>query len=322
MKNQKCIAFILSSLLLTAGLAGCGARTAPLDSAPSRADNSASSWADNDTSSWTGDESTLYPEPPAAYGIAYALEDAESSALGDAIWRESLKFYEAFGMTYDADKNELWYNGKLVRWFEDYYPVGDDGQGGMDFFNEKGVVDVYAVRDFSNRIQHADGSYDPSGQVVALKEFSAEEFAARDIQALRKPPVTLACAGDPLTQKERQAIAAEYAAFGITYDADADQWYFRGEKIRYFFDVLLSNGEPLNSGNFQGTIRNWWQDGGTVDVYTVRDFQRLNEDQNGMLTAVEAYNKQEFDARSSAAAQFWEEPQVQPGGWNFLEESN
>lgn len=302
MKNQKCIAFILSSLLLTAGLAGCGARTAPPDSA----------------SSWAGDEFTLSLETPAAYEVACALEDAESSALGEAVWRESLKLYETFGMTYDAEKNELWYNGNLVRWFEDYYPVGDNGQGGMDFFNEKGVVDVYAVRDFSNPIQHADGSYDPSGHVVALKEFSAEEFAARDIQALQKPPITIACAGNPPTPKEQQAIAAEYAAFGITYDSDTGQWYFHGEKIRYFFDVLLSNGEPLNSGNFHGTIRNWWQDGGTVDVYTVRDFQRLNENQNGTLTAVETYSEQEFDARSSTAAQFWEEPQVQPGGWNFF----
>ena len=51
---------------------------------------------------------------------------------------ERFKIYEQFGLIYDADKDELYYNGKTVRWFEDYYPVGTDSQSqaGIDFFND------------------------------------------------------------------------------------------------------------------------------------------------------------------------------------------
>lgn len=48
--------------------------------------------------------------------------------------------YEKYGMTYDAAKNELFYNGKLVRWFEDYYPLEESGNAGVDFFNEHGII--------------------------------------------------------------------------------------------------------------------------------------------------------------------------------------
>ena len=36
-------------------------------------------------------------------------------------------------------------------------------------------------------------------------------------------------------------MAEEYEAFGLTYDVKKDQWYFNGEKVRYFQDVLTSN---------------------------------------------------------------------------------
>ena len=52
--------------------------------------------------------------------------------------------YEPFGLRYDAEKDELRFDDQLVRWFEDYYPLSEDGaQAGNDFFNEDGVVDVY-----------------------------------------------------------------------------------------------------------------------------------------------------------------------------------
>ena len=81
-------------------------------------------------------------------------------------------------MTYDAGRNALYYNGKLVRWFEDYYPISDSGleMAGNDFFNEDGEVDVCAVRDLSSFVRFDDGSFDPSGKLVRLKEFLREEF--------------------------------------------------------------------------------------------------------------------------------------------------
>jgi hypothetical protein len=100
------------------------------------------------------------------------------------VYAEQFKIYGQFAMTYDADKDELYYNGKAVRWFEDYYSLGDCSKAGRDYFNEKGVVDVYAVRDLSGFVRANDGSFDPSGKLTGLEEFSEEEFAARDIEAI------------------------------------------------------------------------------------------------------------------------------------------
>ena len=80
-------------------------------------------------------------------------------------YEELFKPYAQFGLTYDASKNELTYNGKAVRWFEDYYTTADGSQAGRDFFNENGVVDVYAVRDFSSIIRADDGSYQCGVQI-------------------------------------------------------------------------------------------------------------------------------------------------------------
>lgn len=88
-------------------------------------------------------------------------------------------------MTYDAVKDELTYNGNLVRWFEDYYPIGNNETAGIDFLNENGTVDVYAVRDLESFSKAADGSVDPAGKLIGLKEFTQQEFDARDIEALK-----------------------------------------------------------------------------------------------------------------------------------------
>ena len=94
-----------------------------------------------------------------------------------------------------------------LRWFEDYYTTVDGSQAGRDFFNENGVVDVYAVRDFSGIIRADDGSFDPSGKLTGVKEFSATKFAARDIEAIKNPGPIIATSGNPLSAKELEDMA-------------------------------------------------------------------------------------------------------------------
>ncbi|MDE6923899.1 MAG: hypothetical protein K2P59_01375 [Acetatifactor sp.] len=202
---------------------------------------------------------------------------------------ERFKIYEQFGLTYDAAEDELYYNGKTVRWFEDYYPVGNDAQeqAGIDFWNENGVVDVYAVRDLDDFVRAGDGSYDPGGKLTGLREFTEEEFAARDIEAIKNPPLPVTFAGNPASAEEMQEMAKEYEAFGLTYDAKTDQWYFNGEKVRYFRDILTSNGESLGSGKFRGAMRSFGSEDGTVDVYPVRDYTKVNDSGYGTLTGIE-----------------------------------
>ena len=135
-----------------------------------------------------------------------------------------------------------------MRWFEDYYPLEDGSWAGRDYFNEKGVVDVYAVRDLSGIVRVGDGSFDPSGILTGLEEFSKEEFVARNIDAIRNQALITAVSGDLVSAKEFQEMVEEYGKFGVTYDAADGQWYFNGEKVRYFRDILTSNGESLGGG--------------------------------------------------------------------------
>jgi hypothetical protein len=221
----------------------------------------------------------------------------------DVSYEDQFKPYEQFGLTYDVGKNELQYNGKVVRWFEDYYTIEEGNQAGQDFFNENGVVDVYAVRDFGSPVRAGDGSFDPSGKLIGIKEFSAEEFAARDIDVIKNPPSPVAIAGNPPSIKELEDRAKEYEAFGVTYDVKNDQWYFNGEKVRCFRDVLTSNGESLTGGKFNGAIRNSWNENGVIDIYTVRDFTIPDADGYGTLTGVEKCSQEEFDEHTQSESQ-------------------
>ena len=195
--------------------------------------------------------------------------------------------YAPFGLRYDAEKDELRFDGQLVRWFEDYYPLSEDGtQAGNDFFNENGVVDVYAVRDRSELARRADGSYDPSGTLVGVEAFSEEAFAARDVEAIRNPAPVTAVAGEG-SKEELNAIAEGYAPFGVTYDAEEDQWYFNGEKVCFFRDVLTSNGKSLTGGGFRGAMRILSSAEGAVRIETVRDFTRPDFQGYGTLMDIQ-----------------------------------
>lgn len=262
-------------------------------------------------------------------GAAYALESiaVEGDGGGDSAARYGAAYvsgistkaerkqrsktfqpYSQYGMVYDEGKDELRYHGKAVRWFEDYYQLSEEESCGLDFFNENGVVDVHAVRDFSKPVTNGDGSIDPAGELVGLEPFSEKEFAARDIEAIKNPPVPVCYAaegGVGLDKAEQERIAAEYEPFGVTYDAKKDQWYFKGEKVRYFHDILTSNGESLSSGKFSGSMRSMNGEG-TVDIETVRDFQKPDAEGNGTLTGVKEISQEEYGKRK-AEAYFTEE---------------
>ena len=77
-----------------------------------------------------------------------------------------------------------------------------------------------------------------------------------------------------------------YAPFGVTYDAGADQWYFNGEKVCFFRDVLTSNGKSLTGGGFRGAMRILSSAEGAVRIETVRDFTRPDFQGYGTLTGI------------------------------------
>lgn len=202
--------------------------------------------------------------------------------------------YKEFGMHYDAEKDELTYNGKLVRWFEDFYSINSKEMAGLNFLNENGTVDVYAVRDSENTSKSADGSANSGGTLIGLKEFSQQEFDARDIEAYKNAQ-SVTTNGKLRGAEETAKLVEEYKAFGLTYDADNDQLFFNGEKVRYFQDVLTSNGEDLTSGKFKGEMRTLGNGTGTVDIFSIRDYSRLDSEKHGTLTGIEKFSQKEFD---------------------------
>ena len=284
MNTKNLLALALGGVLLVGCLAGCSTAAA----------------SQGDTLSTTG---TTSPQSPNASGPSLSATAEDGWADSDVSYEEQFKPYEQFGLTYDASKNELTYNGKAVRWFEDYYTTADGSQAGRDFFNENGVVDVYAVRDFSSIIRADDGSFDPSGKLTGVKEFSTAEFAARDVEAIKNPGPITAISGDSLSAKELEDMAKEYQAFGVTYNVKENQWYFNGEKVRFFRDVLTSNGEELTSGKFKGAIRTLGSADGTIDIYTVRDFAHPDASGNGTLIGIEKYSQAEFDEHTQREEQ-------------------
>ena len=278
MNTKKILVLALSGALFMGCLTGCGTAAA----------------------SQLGAAVPQTSDTPVQIAVANAESDEGAAKVS---YEELFKPYEQFGLIYDSGKKELQYQGKTVRWFEDYYTISDGIQVGNDFFNENGVVDVYAVRDFTSIVRTGDGSFDPSGKLVGVKEFSEAEFASRDIEAIKNPPSIVAMAGAPPSEKELEERAKEYEAFGVTYDIKNDQWYFEGEKVRFFWDVLTSNGEELTSGRFNGAIRTLGSADGTVDIYTVRDFAHPDASGNGALIGVEKYSQAEFDEHTQREIQ-------------------
>lgn len=283
MNTKKILALALGGALLVGCLTGCGTAAASPEGTPP-----------------LGVATPQASDTPVQIAVANAESDGFAATVS---YEELFKPYEQFGLIYDSGKKELQYQGKTVRWFEDYYTTSDGAQAGNDFFNENGVVDVYAVRDFTSIVRSEDGSFDPSGKLVGVKEFSEAEFAARDTEAIKNPPSAVAIAGDPPSTEEFEERAKEYEAFGVTYDIKNDQWYFNGEKVRFFWDVLTSNGEDMTGGRFKGAIRTLGSADGTVDIYTVRDFSRPDASGNGTLTGVEKYSQAEFDEHTQREMQ-------------------
>ena len=221
--------------------------------------------------------------------------------------------YTKYGLSYDAQANKLMYNGNLVRYFEDFYPLTDGAYAGTDFFDKDGTVDIHAVRDLTP-INNSDGSINPAGRLTGIEQSSPHDFKARDIRSLLNPVQSEAISDDVVndsnggttisTQKgnvpianssegmmtpdELEKLYSVYEPFGVTYDKEKDCFYYEGKLVQTFTDILSSNGEPLESGKFSGSLRqHGFNDKGEVNIKAVRDYTKLNKDGEGKLVGIE-----------------------------------
>lgn len=201
--------------------------------------------------------------------------------------------YAQYGLSYDAAKDDLYYQGKLVRLFTDGYPIGDYGYCMIEHFDEDGTVDVKASRDLSAVTRNPDGSYDPSGKLLGLRVTSDADFAARDLTEWTKPTMsTVSSEGEPMSPQDKQIFYAPYADLGLNYDVSRDILSYQGQTVRRFLDVQQSNGESFSGGRFAGTMTQISQDYGDVDVTILRDYTQPDAEGNGKVigVSVEAAN--------------------------------
>ncbi len=262
---------------------------------------------------------TLYDGDLNAYAI-------ESSSVGGEVSEENaFAEYEGFGLVLVNGK--LYYEDKPVRYFVDYYSVDEDGNtGGNDYFDAEGIIDAEAVRDLENIQRNEDGSFDPRGKLTGIKTYPIDNSPVPDMIIATPLDFEITSIDDDMYNnsvnignteygdrpsetnqavmaggfspeealKENLKNAEEYKPFGVTYDPEEDQWYFNGEKVRYFRDILTSNGEPLSSGKFKGSMRTL-SGKGTLCIYTVRDFGKPDADGKGRLIDIKAFEDGEID---------------------------
>lgn len=140
---------------------------------------------------------------------------------------QQYSIYEAYGMTYDKEKDRFFYNKQIVRYFKD--PVEENHSN--SFFYDDGTVDIESVRD-------ADG------KLTGLKELSDKEYAARTRKGQEKERELEEAGisnlngsyemGDSDWQDES---LTEYVSFGVSYDKSADTWMYNGRKIQILYDA-------------------------------------------------------------------------------------
>ena len=229
----------------------------------------------------SGRHSVIYIETPEAVRANKASASITFSAIEQ---REQFSRYARFGLSHDAEQGILYYQGQRVRVFEDAYAPDGNSCAVTEYFDAQGTVDVEAQRNLT-ATGPSDGSYDPSGTLTGLRALSAEEFAARDLKKWTQPRVSAAYASSEssMSDEEAQALYAPYARFGLTYDAKADALLYQGQLVRRFVDVRQSNGEPLEGGNFAGSMTSRYNEAGTIDVTTVRDYATPDAEGNGKL---------------------------------------
>lgn len=186
--------------------------------------------------------------------------------------------YEAFGLQYDGSKNELYFDGELVRYFYDGVKLSDGEESiYCDFLNEQGTVDVHTIREAN---ANKDGSIDPFGELIGLEPYSQEEFNNRDLSNFygsSEAVSNIYGANDP-SAKTFSEIFEKYNEFGIEYVEDENasgtrNVYYNGQLVSSFVDI------PPTGGTFTFNST----DGGKINIQTIYDT-------DGNLAGVEQTN--------------------------------
>ncbi len=114
----------------------------------------------------TSPTSTASPQPINTFAPLLSEITEDGWTDNNVSCEETFKLYEQFVLTYDAGKNELLYNGKVVRWFEDYYPIADTSQAGRDL--KEIILPVHLLNNTENWVFRPHAKYFPCCQTERL----------------------------------------------------------------------------------------------------------------------------------------------------------
>ncbi|MCH5269319.1 MAG: hypothetical protein J1E83_01090 [Lachnospiraceae bacterium] len=151
--------------------------------------------------------------------------------------------YAPYGLTWDEAEHALFWNGQRVRYFLD--GVDLDGTGAMAIRLEYadtefvGEIDVHTVRE---RVENADGSFDPMGPLTGLEKYSQAEFDARSFLPPSMDAVTDMTQDFARNEAETEALLQAYVPFGLVYQLDVSaneqtlSMSWQGKPVHSIFD--------------------------------------------------------------------------------------
>lgn len=198
---------------------------------------------------------------------AFAFTSATFTTKGDD-FPESIVVrriqYEPFGLVLNEEKGEYYYEGKPVRYFEDFYTNSDGVKVGSNYINSIGEVDLYTVCDVD-------------GKIINITLFSQEEYNERSAEFNNpfSPFREQTAFPNSLTVMNwdtRNAVFEPYVEYGLIYDQRSDSLYYNGELVRYFEDDIMTYDQTTNEAS--GTLITHYpypkDNGGIIDVYAIR----------------------------------------------------
>ncbi len=213
---------------------------------------------------------------------AYTLPSADHTANhmetafdGNRVSPEAYAVYEPFGLT--VENGKLYYDGKLVHCFDDQIPAKYFRVKAIGYCEENGTVDVRAVRENKNG----------NSELTGLEVSSQDEFENRVIVVPSKS-----------VSQTTETMFAAYEEYGLLYDESQKALFYDGKRVRLFWDSRDTDSQPSDSENwFRSSVSNW-DTAGEIDVYTVRDFSRTDENGHGKLKGLCIASQEEFEANT------------------------
>ena len=242
-----------------------------------------------------------------------ASEESSSDTVVQNIYDPNLyKDYEPYGLKFDLENSKLYFEGKLVRFFDDQWKGDNLNTKGIGYYETHGTVDIKAVRDSNDQLTGLQKATEeefaareipeptaaevatvdnprevasdyPLHSMIQQKEFEPEQTAGWAFKTIQRKPL----AGG-FGNEELQIIANEFAPYNITLGPD-NRLYFNGELIRCWADT--AQGDTTDAEDIF-YINNC----GVVDIRTVYSSW---EREDGMVLPIGKFDRIElFDAQN------------------------